>query len=785
MPQRGVGASIPRKEDDRFMRGRGQYVADIQLPGMWNAAFVRSPHAHARIKSIRPPQGYEDRFFTAADLTDIKTFHCSPNFPGFKHSDFQILSQAGGKVRFVGDPVAVVAAPTRAEAEDLVQAASIDYEVLKPVMVADQALKGSGPYVHDHWGDNVYIQTEKTVGEYDALVKQAKHKVTRDYVMHRQSPMPMEGRGLLASYDSRLDELTVYMSHQLPHPMQTGISQMLGIDHNRVRVICPDVGGGFGLKVYLEVETLVIVSLSRRLKRPIRWIQDRYEHLVGDSNTREHSYRFTMHADARGKVLAVDGEVIVNVGAYSTWPWPAGVEGEIAVGNFTGPYDTRAFKAKHISIATNKPPSGPFRGVTRPLNCYISEVTMDAVARAVGRTPEQVRFENLVKPEQMPYTAITKKHMDSGDYPETLRRALALVEVDKVRARQKAGEKDGRRVGLGIACFYEQTAYGTGPMGYAGWGIELVPGHEIATVKLTPDGGVWVSVGIHSHGQGLETTLAQVASEILTVDPDRIAIRYGDTATAYAGTGTYASRSMVVAGGAVAKSARLLIEPIKKIGAHLLQCDVGDVELKNGEVVGPRGSVPFAAVGRAFYLHPEELPPDFGAATLTATGGHLDKVHGGVFANAAHVAVVAVDPETGFVEVLDYGIVFDCGRMVNPQIVYGQVYGALAQGIGNALYEESEYDAHGNPTSVTLADYIIPGATEMPEVKIEHMESPSPYSEFGMKGIGENGCIGPPAAIANAISDAFRDIGVEVNETPATPRRVYAAIQQAKARSGR
>ena len=779
MPQQGVGARVLRKEDDRFLRGRGQYVGDISLPRMWSAAFLRSPHAHARIKSIRAAQGCEDRFFTAADLTDIATVRCSPNFQGFKASDFPILAQAGDKVRFVGDPIAVAIAPTRAEAEDICEAAAVDYEVLEAIVVADDAVADGAATVHDDWGDNVFIATEKTVGEFDEMVNQAVHTITRDYVFHRQSPMTMEPRGVLAAYDGRLDELTVYMSHQLPHPMQTGIAQHLGLTHNQVRVICPDVGGGFGLKVYLEVESLVIASIARRVGRPIRWLEDRYEHLIADSNTREHTYRYTMHADEKGKILSVDGNVIVNVGAYSTWPWPAGVEGEIAVGNFTGPYDIAAFRGEHTSIASNKPPSGPYRGVTRPNNCFITEVTLDAVAAAVGREPYEVRLENLLSPEQLPATLVTKKHIDSGDYPETLRRVMKLVDYKGVRKRQQAGEADGRRIGVGLACFYEQTAYGTGPMGYSGWGIELVPGHELSTVKLTPDGGVWASVGIHSHGQGLETTLAQVVSEILTVDPDRVVVRYGDTASAYTGTGTYASRSMVVAGGAVAKSARLLIEPIKKIGAHLLQCSPSEVELSEGEVVGPGGSVPLSAIGRAFYLHPEELPEDFGAETLTATAGHLDKIHGGVFANSAHAAVTAVDPETGVVELLDYGIVFDCGTMVNPMIVYGQIIGALAQGIGNALYEESVYADDGQPLSATLADYIVPGATEMPDVKVEHMETPSPYSEFGMKGVGENGCIGPPAAIANAINDSFRDINLAIAETPMTPRRVYAAIQRA------
>ena len=357
-----------------------------------------------------------------------------------------------------------------------------------------------------------------------------------------------------------------------------------------------------------------------------------------------------------------------------------------------------------------------------------------------------------------------------------------MIGVAEVRARQRRGEPDGRRVGLGFAAFYEQTAYGTGPFGYSAWGIELVPGLEPATARLTGDGELVVDVGVHSHGQGHETIFAQIAAEVLGIDPAKVSLRYGDTAISPSGTGTYTSRSTVSAGGAVATACKLLKQPIARIGAHLLQAKEAEVEVRDGRVFGPKGSVSFAEIGRAWYHHPEELPPTVDPQGLTAIAGYK-AIDGGVFSYSVHGVVVAVDTETGAVEILDYVIVEDCGRMVNPLLVDGQVIGGLAAGIGNALLEESVYDERGQPLSATLADYHVPGASAMPDVRISHMETPSPFSEFGMKGVGESGAIGPPAAIANAINDALRPLGAEILETPMTPKRILDAIRAARPRS--
>jgi carbon-monoxide dehydrogenase large subunit len=562
-------------------------------------------------------------------------------------------------------------------------------------------------------------------------------------------------------------------------PLQIGLSQVLGISQRRLRVVAPDVGASFGLKTYVESETVCVAWAAMRLRRPVRWIQDRHESLICDACCRDYECKITGYADANGRVLGLECDVIVDSGAYSPWPWPAGIEGGLAVGNMQGCYDIRAFRGRAINVVSNKPAGQPFRGVARPLSCIGHEIVMDGIAAATGLDPIEVRLRNFVKPEQMPYVSITKKTLDSGDYSAALKRAAELIDVAAVRARQRNGEADDRLIGVGFASFYEQTAYGTGPFGYSAWGIELVPGMEPAVARLTGDGELILEVGSHSHGQGHETVFAQVANQVLGIDPHKVSVRYGDTSTSPAGTGSYTSRSMVTTGGAIAEACQLLTAPIGKIGAHLLQCKRDEVRIKDGRVHGPQGSVEFSEIGRAWYHHPEELPADMDAGGLTATAGH--KAHDpGVFSYSSHAAVVAVDPDTGGVELLDYAIVADCGTQVNPLLVEGQVVGGFSNGLGNALYEECTYDASGQPTATTLADYTVPSATSMPMVKLAFLETPSPFSAFGIKGIGENGAIGPPAAIVNAVNDALRPLGAAVFETPVTAPRVREAIARAQ-----
>ena len=775
VPRQGVGAAVQRKEDDRYLRGKGEYIADIALPGMRELAFVRSPLAHARIRAIRKPPGRERRVFTAADLAGVRPIVANSGLPGFKSSEQPVL--ASGKVRYVGEPVAVCVAATRAEAEDLAEQVELDLEELPAVADMLAARRADAALVHEHWGDNVFLETFVEGGE--PIPTDAPIVVRRHLRTARQCMSPIEGRGVVAVWDRRLEQLLVYSSTQMPHIVRTGLAGCLGLDHGRIRIVAPDVGGGFGYKGILLAEEVCAAFLARLLGHPVRWIEDRREQLVANANCREHDYEVTAYADADGRLIALDAEATVDAGAYSAYPFSACLEAAQVASILPGPYDFGSYRCRTWSAATNKPPILPYRGVARAGVCFALEVVMDAIAHEAGREPHEVRLRNLIRPEAMPFDNITRKHFDSGDYPECLRQAAAAIDLPAVRRRQAEGEADGSRIGVGFAIFCEQAAHGTSV--YSGWGIPMVPGFEQAVARLTPDGGLELRVGIQSHGQGLETTLAQVAHDVLGLPLDRIMVVHGDTALTPYSTGTWGSRCMVMAGGAVATACRELAERLAGIGAHLLQIPRGDVVVRDGCVAGPQGSVSIEEIGRTWYLRPQDLPDDVVPAGLEVTAGYKPVRDSGTFSYAAHAVVVSVDVEIGAVRILDYVVVEDGGVLVNRMIVDGQVIGGTAQGIGTALYEEMPYDSGGQPLASTLADYMLPGATEVPDLRIRHMETPSPYTSFGQKGIGEGGAIGPPAAIANAVNDALRPLGAEISELPITPQRILSALDVAAA----
>ena len=650
---------------------------------------------------------------------------------------------------------------------------SIGFGELPAIHDMLEARRSGTGLLHEHWGDNVFLETFVDVNIEAAL--DAPIKVTREIRTARQCMAPIEGRGAVAAWDHRLGQLTLYTSAQMPHINRTGLSECLGLDHGQVRVIAPDVGGGFGYKGILLAEEVCLGWLAIRLGHPVRWIEDRREHLTANANCREHHYIITAYADRNGKLRGIDCEATVDSGAYSAYPFSACLEAAQVASILPGPYDFPSYRCRTWSTATNKCPILPYRGVARTGVCFALELVLDAIAREVGLEPAEVRARNLVRPEQMPFDNITKKHFDSGDYPESLRRAVASIDVPGVRARQKRGEADGRRVGIGIATYCEQAAHGTSV--YAGWGIPMVPGYEQATARVTPDGGLELRVGIQSHGQSLETTLAQVANEVLGIDIAKIKVVHGDTEYTPYSTGTWGSRCIVMAGGAVARASQEIAERLRVIGANLLQADPETVRLENGQVVGPQAAVSIGEVARTWYLRPQDLPYGVHTGGLEATVGYRPERDSGTFSYATHAALVAVDPEIGDIEILDYVVVEDGGKLINPMVVDGQIYGGLAQGIGTALYEEMPFDASGQPLASTFSDYLLPGPTEVPAPRIDHMETLSPYTVFGQKGLGEGGAIAPPAAIANAVNDALRGIAIEINQSPITPRRVLEAIR--------
>jgi aerobic carbon-monoxide dehydrogenase large subunit len=771
---RWIGASLLRKEDNRHLLGASTFVADVRIPGMQDIAFVRSSSAHGRVVSIEKPDGSAGKIYTAADLGDIRGLDAGPELASFRTVPYPPL--AGDRVRFVGQTVAACVARTRAEAEDIAQQVVLRVDELPVVIDAQAALKPGVTTLYDGWPDNAYIHA--TVSEGDiAHVIDAPVQMRRQFKMNRQAVAPLETRGVVAYWDHRLDELVVYSSTQGPHIMRLGLSQALGLSEHRLRVIAPDVGGGFGGKNRLMPEEVTVAAIAMRCGHAVRWIEDRREHLIASVHAREHAYDITLYADRAGRVRGLKGEVFVDAGAYSLWPSGPFMESSMAARNLPGPYRIEHLQVETHTVATNKAPLGPYRGVARPGACFAIERAMDELAHEMQMDPVELRRINLVRADDMPYRTIGGLTLDTGDYPGALEAVVDMIDFPKIRARQARGEADGRRIGVGLAVYTEQSGHGT--IEWTKRKSRVVPGYESATVRMSSDGSVRVMVGILNHGQGLETTLAQVAAHELSIDPSLISIRHGDTNATPFGFGTFASRSIVFSGGAVAKASAMLADKLRAIGAHLLQSPLQAVTLQDGAVHAGVASVPLSEIARAANIRPELLPAGVEPG-LEATATYEPPDSGGVFSYGVHAAVVAADPETGVVEILHYAVAEDCGTMINPMIVDGQIIGGIAQGIGTALYEESPYDEAGEPLATTFGDYMMPCAPEIPAIAIRHFVSPAHNTQHGVKGMGEGGAIAPPATIANALTDAFRDIGASFRETPMTPRRVSEAVARAR-----
>jgi len=765
----GVGASLLRKEDDRFLRGKGQYIGDISLDKTREVAFVRSPVAHARLLGVQIPEAIRSSVFTAEDLTGVKPIRAVSPLPGFKASEQPPL--VTDKIRHVGELIAMCVADTRAEAEDIAAQVMVDYDVLPAVVDMLDAQLSDAPRVHESWNDNIYLEVSYD-GDIESAARQAPVSVARKVRTARQVMSPIENRGFIAYWDTRLSQLVVYGASQFPHVVRTGLAEFLQIPEVQIRVISPDIGGGFGYKAIVAGEEICLCWLAMQCGHPVRWLEDRREQLTANANCREHYYDMTAFTDEKGKILAFDAKASVDTGAYSAYPFTAAIEASQVSAILPGPYDLPVYRCRTVAVASNKTPQLPYRGVARPGCCYAMELMIDAIARKIGIEPYEVRLANLVGPEQMPYDNVTDKHFDSGDYPELLRKAVAAIDLVTVRERQKRGEPDGRLIGLGISVFSEQTAHGTTADG------KRRALYEQAFARLTPDGRLDIRVGIQTIGQGLETTLAQVAVESLGINISDVHVRLGDTELSPYSTGAWGSRGMVWAGGAVARACEEIARRVAGIGAALLQTDVASVEVRDGGVYGPEGSISIGDIARSYYLTPADLPGDTDPRGLETTEGYAPDRLTGIHTGSAHATVVAVDPETGSVEILDYVITEDAGTRVNPMIVDGQLYGGAAQGIGTALFEEMPYDSQGQPLASTLADYLLPGATDIPNIRLLHMETPSPYTNFGQKGVGEGGAIGPAGAIANAINDALAPLGVEICQIPVTPRRIIEAIEE-------
>jgi carbon-monoxide dehydrogenase large subunit len=778
--ERLIGRRLLRQEDPRLVTGKGAYVTDLALPGMLHTAVLRSPHAHARIARVNVERARlvpgVVAVLTAADLRDVGPLPVMAHPPGQRQTDFPVLP--ADRARYVGQPLAAVVAETRYAAQDGVEAFDVTYDPLPAVTDVAQATAPGAPKLYDEWPDNVVVAREIGSGDPDAVFATAPVVVEARFTMPRQTAAPMEGRAICARFDGDTGELTVWVSSQAPHLFRTVLAGVLRLDEEKIRVIVPDVGGGFGVKLHYYPEDVLVAVAAMRLGRPVKWVETRAEHFAATVHAREQRVHARAAFDTQGMLLALRAHVQGDVGAHLHTKGA----GPIFLGGVVLPnvYAVRHFKAKLEAVVTNKVPFGAYRAFGMQQAAFVTERLMDMAAVRLGIGPAEIRRRNYVPPSAFPYRSAANLVYDSGDYPKALDEALRIADYGGLRKMQARAQAEGRLVGIGVANYVEVT--GMGPTKLMAAMGNRQGGYESATVRLEPSGRVTVATGIIEVGQGIRSALAQVAADVLSVSYDRVGVVLGDTArTPYSCYGTADSRGSVTGGAAVLKATRTLMEKLMRVAAHHLEVAEADLEVVDGQcrVRGAPGrSVSFAALAQES-LRGQKLPDGI-EPELEARFTYNPE--NWTFPYGVHIAAVEVARETGIVHVLGYWVAHDCGTMLNPMLVEGQLQGGLAQGIGAALSEELCYDEAGQLLSRTFMDYAIPTADTMPPIAIGHVETPSPHTPGGMKGMAEGGTIGAPATIANAVADALVGAGVDAGAVaayPLTASKVFALLQSA------
>jgi len=773
---RMVGARVARVEDPRFLQGEARYIANIDIAGTRHARFVRSPLAHARITSVDTtavPEGVD--VFTGSDWAQYG-IECTSRYPGFQSATMPVL--AHDKVRYVGEPVAMVVASDPYLAEDAAEMVDVDYDPLSPITSVTEALDSAATLVHEGWTSNLYVPRSYVSPDYAEEAADTR-TVSGRLSSSRHSGVPMEGRAVLAEFVG--GRVRVHTSTQIPHLIRTAVATAMGLPERQVQVVSPDVGGGFGVKAQAYPEEVACSVAARSLGVPVKWVEDRREHFLASHHSREHTHDATLHFTNEGIIQALSAELYVDMGAYSVFPWTSTMDTGMAMGILPGPYRFTGYKVDGYPTCTNKTPYGAYRGVSRPAACFTIERLVDWMARDRGLDRLEARRLNLVGTEDYPWTNAGGLVYDGGSLERSIDVMKEWIGYDDLVESLRNDRAQGRLRGLGMAIFTEQSAHTTEE--FKKRGVPIVFGYETAMLRLDPTGYLTITASIHSHGQGLETTLAQFAGEVLGIPIDRIAVVFGDTDQVSYGAGTFASRSAVLAGGAARLAAYEIRAKLARIAAHLLEASQDDLIFTNEgvSVAGtPESVISMAELCRVAYQRPDLLP-DGEPPTLESTQTYDAAPGTGTYTNALHMGVVEVDEATGAIDLQKYWVVEDCGIMINPLIVEGQIHGGVAQGIGGALLEEMIYDENGQLLTTTYMDYLLPTAEDIPFIATRHIETPSQFTEGGVKGMGEGGAIAPAAVIAGAVEEALSSIGeVSVCRVPLTPERVLDHISKAR-----
>ena len=777
-----VGARVKRVEDPRFLVGQGQYVADFKIHGLVEMAILRSDYAHARIRGIDVSKATKVpgvlAVITGADidgqLRPLRADLDPVKNPTYKPCDWYALAR--DKVRYVGEAVALVVATSRYVAEDAADLIEVDYDPLPVVADPEKALTDKSSLVHEEWGDNVLCSTDFSTGDVEGGFKSARKVVKQLFRTNRHHALPLEPRGCVAAVEGGSGKLTLWTSSQMPHMVRTKLAEHLNYPENQIRVVAPDVGGGFGLKCHFFPEEALTSLAALRAKRPVRWLEDRRESFLTSFHAKDEIVEGEMAVAADGEILAARLHAIADIGAYSAFPWTSAFEVLHTAQMFPGPYRMKNYAFRAYSVATNKSTLSTYRGVGAPIATFVMEGLLDLAAHELGMDPVEIRRRNMIRKEEFPYLSVTGMNYEPGGYIECLDKAVQMVGYEDFRREQEKLRQQGIYRGIGVSCYNEITALGS-----RYWHAIGVPmsAYESANIKIDPAGRVTVFCGTHSQGQAHETIYAQMAADELGIPMENITVRLGDTSETPYGWGTWGSRAAVTGGGAVTLASRKLAAKIRRVAGHMLEVSPDDIELGGGRatVKGvPQRAITIADLAkRAVFTT---------AAELHAAGEDpgLDETHyyeppPVTFPNATHIAVVEVDRATGVLRILRYVVVEDCGKVINPIVLDGQIAGGVAQGLGGAIFEHLVYDENAQLLTTSFMDYLIPSAADVPTIEIGHHETYNDLVPGGFKGAGEGGAIAPFGAIANAVSDALAPFKARASELPLSPERVYRLAQ--------
>ncbi|MAF49005.1 MAG: xanthine dehydrogenase family protein molybdopterin-binding subunit [Rhodospirillales bacterium] len=778
-PNSYIGKSVPRPNAKRLLHGRGTFTDDVRLPRMLHAAYLRSPFAHAEIVSIDTGQAEAapgvTAVFTGADVAEI----CTPyvgvltHLQGMRSPPQYPL--AVGRARWQGEPVAVVAAATRAQAEDALELIRVEYSELPAVTDMEAALDADAEVIHPEYENNLCWERVVDEGDVETALANSAAVVEAEFIFGRHTGVTLEPRSIIADYDQSEEKLTVHHSTQGPHMIQAIIAKHFGLEEHNVRIICKDVGGAFGIKVHTYGDELGTVALSMLLKRPVKFIADRLESFASDIHARDHVIKGRMGVDEDGKITAIDYDDITGIGPFSMYPRSSGIEINQVLNLTAGWYDIENYRARGRVVFLNKAMMCQYRAVGHPIAMALGEGLAELAAAEIGIDPLEFRRRNLIPDDAYPTKSVTGMPFEKLSHHAVLEKLAVMMDYDAVRAEQAELSEAGVHRGIGFSSMIEVT---TPSAMFYGVGGAPISAQDGATIRLDAKGNVFCATSVTEQGQGAEAIINQIAATAIGVTPDRVRVITGDTENTPYGGGTWASRGTGIAGEATAQAGHALRRQILEVAGKMLQADPASLDIRDNQVVDAADGaerLDLAEIGRVVYYRADTLPPDF-QAELSATRHFVPKAFPFAFTNGMHASYVEVDVNTGMVTPLKHWVVEDCGKIINPMLVDEQVRGGVVQGIGGALYEECLYSPEGQLTNGNMADYLVPMAGEMPDIEVGHVESPMAESEIGAKGVGEAGTGGAPAAIMNAVNDAIRPLDARITQHPMTPERVLRAL---------